>query len=335
MKVSVILPVYGVADYIVQCTRSLLDQTLDEVEYLFVDDHGPDNSIELAQQAIAGHPKAANFRFLRPEHNLGAGCARNYALPYATGEYVAFVDSDDTIEPDMLELLYNKAVQTNADLCCCQLQKYDPEGHAGDILSNPRVEDGPLTHDKRAYVLTHYVSLFSSFLYRRNFIEQNHIEFPPDRSADDSYFVSCAWMTAQRIAYVDRPLYRYLIRPGSVTTTQDSDKYRKRLAVFAKLMHYAKESGAYAEFSEEIDYMYLKKGYLSSATNHIINSTRPNRAALDIIRSELLQQVPNYRSNRYYRSQPSMRVMVSMLHYCPRLAIPLLRTYAKRNNIVS
>ena len=103
IKVSVILPVYGVAEYIEACTRSLLAQTLEEVEFLFVDDHGPDDSIGILQRTIEGHPRAAQFRVLRPEHNLGAGMARNFGIPEAKGEYIAFIDPDDTVEPDMLE----------------------------------------------------------------------------------------------------------------------------------------------------------------------------------------------------------------------------------------
>ncbi|MBQ3949113.1 MAG: glycosyltransferase family 2 protein, partial [Bacteroidales bacterium] len=90
IKVSVILPVYGVAEYIEKCAQSLLNQTLQEMEFIFVDDHGPDNSIELVQKMIADHPRKQQFVFLKPEHNLGAGMARTYAIPKAQGEYIAF-----------------------------------------------------------------------------------------------------------------------------------------------------------------------------------------------------------------------------------------------------
>ena len=193
IKVSVILPVYGVAEYIVKCTESLLAQTLDEMEFLFVDDHGPDNSIDLLRQTIAGHPREGQFRILRPEHNLGAGMARNFAIPEARGEYIAFVDSDDSIDPQMFERLYNEASRNDSDLCCCQMQKYYLDGSRGEILENPHVEAGVLDHAKRAYILTHYVSLFASILFRRALVEQYQLRFPEDRSADDSYFVSCAF----------------------------------------------------------------------------------------------------------------------------------------------
>ena len=335
IKVSVILPVYGVADYIEACTKSLLAQTLQDVEFLFVDDHGPDDSIAILQRTIEGHPRAGQFRVLTPEHNLGAGMARNFGIPEAQGEYISFIDPDDTVEPDMLEVLYNRAKELDTDICCCYMQKCFPDGSNGDLLVNPRVEEGTLTHDKRAYVLTNYVSLFASMIYRRQMILDNDIRFPEDRAADDSFFVSCVWMKTRNVAYVERPLYHYLIRPGSVTTTKQSDKYKKRLAVFGKLMAYAKSHGAYDEFKPELDYMYIKKGYLSSLANYIRNSSKPEAATYREIYDELLIQVPDYRQNHYYRSNTVMRILFQLIQRCPAAATVALRWYIKKNNIVS
>lgn len=335
IKVSVILPVYGVADYIEACTKSLLAQTLDEVEFLFVDDHGPDDSIAILKRTIEGHPRASQFRVLTPEHNLGAGMARNFGIPEAEGEYISFIDPDDTVEPDMLQVLYSRAKAMDSDICCCYMQKCFPDGSTGDLLMNPHVPEGPLTHDSRAFVLTHYVSLFASMIYRREMVVANDIRFPEDRAADDSYFVSCVWMKTASVAYVDRPLYHYLIRPGSVTTTLQSDKYKKRLAVFSKLMQYARTHGVYDEFKLELDYMYLKKGYLSSVANYIRNSSKPSPATYREIYEELLRVIPDYKGNRYLKDNMVMRLLIWTLQHCPAVATVVMRWYIKKNNIIS
>ncbi len=336
VRISVILPVYGVGQYIEKCTRSLLAQTLDDMEFVFVDDHGPDDSIAIAQRTIAGHPREAQFRFLRPEHNLGAGMARNFAIPQVKGEYVAFVDSDDWVEPTMFEELYAVAKQNDdSDLCCCEMQKVYPDGRRGDVLKNPHVGNGILTHEKRAFILTKYVSLFASFIYKREFLLKNDLRFAEDRSADDSYFVSCAWMKASSIAYVNKPLYQYLIRPGSVTTTKDSAKYKKRLAVFDNLMRYAKEHQVYDDFKPEIDFMYVKKGYLSSVTNYIINSSEPEFEVYEEIRKHLVGLIPDYESNRYYSRNIALRLLVWMLHWTPLIATKAIRLWVKKNNVIS
>lgn len=336
IKVSVILPVYGVAQYIEKCTESLLAQTLEEMEFIFVDDHGPDNSIEIARQMIAGHPRESQFRFLKPEHNLGAGMARNFAIPQASGEYIAFVDSDDWVMPTMFEELYNVAKQNDScDLCCCQMQKEYLDGTKGDIMENPNVGNGLITKEKRAFILTHYVSLFTSFIYRGDFLLSKDIRFAEDRSADDSYMVSCAWMTAQSIAYVNKPFYHYLIRPGSVTTTKDSNKYLKRLAVFDKLMNYSKMHFVYKEYKSEIDFMYLKKGYLSSVINYVVNSSEPQTKTINGIYQAFVNQVPDYRHNKYFKQNKAIRLLVWMIQHVPHFAIPAIRVWARKNNIVS
>ena len=336
IKVSVILPVYGVAAYIEKCATSLLNQTLQEIEFLFVDDHGPDNSIELLKKTIVGHPREEQFRILTPEHNIGAGMARNYAIPEAKGEYIAFVDSDDWIEPDTFERLYKTAQQYGGtDLCYSQQYKDYTDGTPSVILTNPLVESGEFTNEKRAYFLTHYVSYFTTFIFRRDMIEKHAIRFPEDRSADDSFFLACALMTAKSIARIDQPFYHYLIRPGSVCTTKDSVKYIKRLAVFSKLMAYAKAQGVYEELQPEIDFLYIKKGYLSSLVNYTINALEPKKEVFEEIYQAMETEVPDYKKNTYLKNSKAVQALLFICHHSPSLAIPLLRFYAKRNNIVS
>ncbi len=335
MKVSVILPVYGVAQYIEKCTDSLLKQTLDDMEFLYVDDHGPDNSIELVQKMIAGHPREGQFRFLKPPHNMGAGMARNFAIPEAKGDYIAFVDSDDWVEPTMFEELYNEAVrQGGVDLCYCQASKDYLDGQPSEVLANPIVESGTFTADKRRHFLANYVSLFWTFIFKREQIERHHIRYPEERSADDSYFVSCNLMTAQSVAHVDKPFYHYLIRPGSVCTTKDSTKYQKRLAVFGHLLDFARQNGVYQEYKHEVDYIYLKKGALSSIFNYVYNSTEPQPETVHAIMAELKKQIPDYEANPYYRSRTALKLLVWLCQKHAKTALRIIPHYIRKTNQV-
>ena len=335
VKVTVILPVYGVAEYIEKCTQSLLAQTLDEMEFIFVDDHGPDDSIDIVKRTIAGHPREGQFRFLEPEHNLGAGMARNFAIPEAQGQYIAFVDSDDWIEPTMFEELYNEAMaKGGVDICYCQAAKDYLDGQPTEILKNPDVEAGEMTREKRSYFLQNYVSLFWTFIFKRELIENNGIRYPEDRSADDSYFVSANLMLATSLAHVDKPLYHYLIRPGSVTSTKDSTKYQKRLSTFRKLLQFAKDKGVYAEYKHEVDFIYIKKGYMASVFNYVSNSLEPKTATLREIYDELLNQVPDYNKNPFYKKKTSLRLLIWMLRHTPCTAKKVIAVYARKKNVV-
>ena len=111
-KVSIIVPVYNVEKYLKRCVRSLKKQTLEDIEIILVDDSSTDASLEICKEMAAEDSRIKVIHKL----NEGAGFARNAALDVATGEYIGFVDSDDFVEPDMYETLYQKAEEYSSDL---------------------------------------------------------------------------------------------------------------------------------------------------------------------------------------------------------------------------
>lgn len=120
MKVSVIIPIYKVERFIVKCAESLLAQTLNEVEFIFVDDASPDNSMALLQACIEQYPQRKScVKIVRHSQNMGLPAARNTGLRVATGEYVFHCDSDDFVDKEMLEVLYLTAVEQKADIVWC------------------------------------------------------------------------------------------------------------------------------------------------------------------------------------------------------------------------
>lgn len=329
-KVSIIIPVYGVEKFIAKCTESLLAQTLDDFEVFFVDDHGPDKSMEVAQKCVENSPRKSMFHFIETPHNMGAGMARNYALPMTQGEYVAFVDSDDWVEPTMFEELYNRAKTQDADLCYGQAIKDYDDGKPSEILKNPDMNEGVISHEGRAFFLTHYVSLFWTFIYKRSLIMDNDIRYPEERCADDSYFVSCSLFTAKTIAKVDKPFYHYLIRANSVVTTKNPTKYVKRITVFNKLMEFAKQKGVYDEFKSEIDFLYIKKGYLVSSFNYIMNVDDAQNDELKRIAADVETLIPGYRDNAYFKANKSAVFSDLMVRKFPWLAKILVPVYVHK-----
>ena len=117
-KVSVIIPVYGVQNFIERCASSLFNQTMKEVEYIFVNDATPDKSIEILKKVILQYPERKVIVIDHSE-NKGLPAARNTGLKLATGKYIFHCDSDDYVEPDMLEQLYDRAVEKDADIVWC------------------------------------------------------------------------------------------------------------------------------------------------------------------------------------------------------------------------
>ena len=101
LKVSIIIPVYNVAPYIERCARSLFEQTLDDIEYIFVDDCTPDLSVDIIKRTLDRYPnRKEQVRIIKQQENKGCPAARNLAVQLANGEFIFHVDADDYIEPD-------------------------------------------------------------------------------------------------------------------------------------------------------------------------------------------------------------------------------------------
>ena len=118
IKVSVVVPAYNMENYIHQCMNSLLKQTLEEIEFLIVDDGSKDNTLEILKEYEAKYPE--KVRVFHKE-NGGQSSARNLALQHAKGEYLGFVDSDDWTDPKMFEVMYQKAKADDADIVVCDM----------------------------------------------------------------------------------------------------------------------------------------------------------------------------------------------------------------------
>ena len=116
-KVSVIITIYNREKYIEDCARSLFEQTLDDVEFIFVDDASTDNSVMILRELLKNYPKRMDLtRVICLENNGGRAVARQIGIDNSIGDYVIHVDSDDWIDLDMLEKLYEKAKETDADI---------------------------------------------------------------------------------------------------------------------------------------------------------------------------------------------------------------------------
>jgi glycosyltransferase involved in cell wall biosynthesis len=119
-KISIIIPVFRVEKYIERCVRSLFEQTLDDIEYIFINDCTPDNSMMILSNLIEQYPyRKSQVKIIHHTINKGVSAARNAGLKTATGEYIIHCDSDDWVEKDMYESLYDKAIAEDADMVGC------------------------------------------------------------------------------------------------------------------------------------------------------------------------------------------------------------------------
>ena len=117
IKVSILVPIYGVEKYIERCAVSLFEQTYKNIEYIFVDDCGTDNSIGILKDVIDRYPcRKEQTRIIRHTRNRGLAAARNTAVKEATGEFICHVDSDDWVDQTLIEQLVSKQIENDADI---------------------------------------------------------------------------------------------------------------------------------------------------------------------------------------------------------------------------
>ena len=221
MKVSVIIPFYKVAPFIERCVRSLMEQTLREVEFIFVDDASPDDSADILRKVLDEYDRDA--RIVVHEKNQGLPAARNTGLAQAKGEFIFHCDSDDWMEPTMLEDLYNAASDTGADFAYCDF--YIDFGDSRRHMPTPDYPDAE-TMVKEGFLAGMMKYNVWNKLVRRDLYETpSPVRFPAGHSMGEDMTMIALGLRSKGIARVDKPLYHYMKTNGGAFTNTFSDRH--------------------------------------------------------------------------------------------------------------
>ena len=205
--ISTISPIYNQEKIIEQCARSLFEQTLDGIEYIFVNDATPDNSISVLKSIIEEYPTRKPFvKIINLKKNGGVSNARRIGMENATGEYVIHADSDDWVDRDMYERLYIKAKETDADIVGCNFRH---EFSNTQYVFHQQYADTMEENIRRLINGKIFPSLCTS-LTRRSLIVENGISFPEGLNmGEDLFFNLQLYLYAKKIVYIDRAPYHY------------------------------------------------------------------------------------------------------------------------------
>lgn len=216
MKVSVIIPIYGVERFIGRCVTSLMNQTLSGVEYIFVNDATPDHSMDVLQEVLSHYPdRKKSVKIVEHEVNKGLPAARNTGLRYAQGEYIFHCDSDDFVEETMLEALYTTAIAEEAEIVWSdwflsfrQNERYMKQPSCASV------------QDALKAILagTMKFNVWNK-LVKRSLYTENNIVFPSGHGMGEDMTMIRLFVCAKRVAYCPQAFYHYVkMNTGAMTT---------------------------------------------------------------------------------------------------------------------
>ena len=310
-KVSVIIPVYGVKKYIERCARSLFEQTLDDIEYIFVDDSTPDNSISILRKVLSEYPnREKQVKILRHEKNKGLAQARQTGLKIASGEYIAHCDSDDWVDVHMYEEMYNKAIEEDADVVVCDY-----------IVTNDTsvIKTINACHAKSAKQLIENClfqrdpwSLWNKLFNRKAY---SNIEYPKGAMGEDMVTIIQLLWNCKMLSYIKKPYYQYFYNSESITKvcTRDSciSKFNQLSYNTTIVMNFIKNKKLDAEYK---DALVVYKNFIRSVLYPIVYDKQYyniwNNMFLGLNKQVLL--------SKYIPVSEKIRVFLTMVHLYPR-----------------
>lgn len=220
--ISVIIPVFNVEEYIRECLESLLNQTYKDLQLIIVDDGSTDSSVSILNE----YKSKFDDITLLSQKNQGVSVARNLALNYVKGEYTLYIDSDDFLRKDMLELMYRKAEKSNADIIICEYFIYYSKDHKKNTIEQYAVDDS------KAYKSDEVIDMMLNYdlqgqlwnkLFKTNLLKRNNFKFEDGRFIQDVFPVFKIICKSNNIVFINKALYYYRQRATS-TVHKKNDK---------------------------------------------------------------------------------------------------------------
>lgn len=221
MRLTVVVPIYNVENYLKKCVDSIISQTYADFEIILVDDGSTDKSGAIADEYAANH---SNIKTIH-QKNQGLSGARNTGINHCKTELIAFVDSDDYIESNMYQSLVKRLDENGADISIGGVYREKISGEKKSLYQ-PNTEKA--FSKKEALVELNSLKyfnmsvcnvVFKTELFNREEYGESGVRFPLGKKSEDEYTVHKLYARANKVAYISTPYYHYLIRPGSITSS--------------------------------------------------------------------------------------------------------------------
>lgn len=293
-KVSVIVPVYNVEAYLEECLISIVNQTFNDIEIILIDD----GSTDLSSDIMNDFAQKDNRIITYSQMNQGVSAARNTGVSLALGEYILFVDSDDSIVENTIEIIYKKATETNADIVIGNVLYSYPDGKQIPIFQRPQELNNihKISGDicfMELMELNAYPPLVYLFFIKREFITINELYFKKNIIHEDELWCIQTLFYAKCVSIIDFYYYRYRQREGSIMNSDNGlHRVKSILSVVYELDMLAKKLYRKEELLKKcIDYIYVRIFFMYLVISRLLKEKNEDTLSIVKFFSDLLIKI--------------------------------------------
>lgn len=302
VKVSVIVPIYNSEKYLRRCIDSLVSQTLTEMEFILINDGSTDSSDSI----INSYSDSRIKYFKRSNHGIGA--TRNFGIEHSSGDFIGFLDSDDYVEPDMFEKLYNKCVYDNLDIVICDF--YKESSNVEKIIFN----DFGITNLNSKPNLLMDINLAPwNKLYRKEICSD--VLYPVGVKYEDTSWVAKVMSKASRIGKLNECLYHYIVHNGSETTVVDNRVYD--IFKITDILLSDLGSNEYLKDSVNDLVIYLITKY--TVSQRYLKSKKERDKFIDYAFVYLNKNIPSFKNANYFKNREFLKGLVEKSKFLTKL----------------
>lgn len=265
VKVSIIIPAFNTEKYLPKCLDSVVNQTLNDIEVICIDNNSTDNTLKIFNEYAE---KDHRIKVISNNENKGAASSRNLGLDNASGEYVGFVDSDDFIELEMFEKLYDAAKAKDLDMCMCKISifedgtdNFDDDMWYFALNSFNQLEKDVFDHhDTKEFMGEISVTPYNK-VYRKSVIDENNIRFPLGVLFEDEAFFYNTYLHSKRVSVLPETLYYYRTkREGSLVEQTEDRDFSSIVEVFKIIRNIFIETNNFDEYKIILCNIFIPMG---------------------------------------------------------------------------
>lgn len=284
-KVSIIVPVYKVEKYIERCVVSLFEQTLPELEYIFIDDCGGDKSIEIVKDISKSYPyRQPQIKIIVHETNLGVSQSRQDGIDNASGEYIIHCDPDDWVEENMCQEMYGFAVSTKSDII---ISDFYIHGKQKNIVNQK-----PSSLESSVVMKEMFQHLHGSCcnkLIKNSFIKDKGVQFNPKISyCEDLLFNISLLKHKPKVNYIQKVYYHYYynLNTNSITRLYSEKEYRKDQYLYDEVLRLTENTISYADSKKSLLYIINWRAFRGSQLSNCAFARRFHKYTFSVLKSK-------------------------------------------------